>query len=495
MSRSGSFSDIKSLARKSVVYGFGSMLLKAIGFLLIPVYTRHLTSADFGTVALAGSLTAVLSILFALELRGAINYFYYQPGSPEERLSRNGTIWLAMVGLALILALVADRLGQPLFALVFQSVPFDPYVRLVIWTTFFAVLGQFPQLIFQVREKPLPYVALLVSNAVLTIGLVIYFVVYRGLGAYGYLLGLFFAGALMSLPYLLVALRNLRLTMQWGLLIPILLYSLPLVPHSLSSWLLELSDRFILEKFVPLAEIGIYSLGYQFGSIVNLVASAMNTAWVPFVFRILEQTPQEAAARISRLSTYFVLVLTLVFLGVGLYVREVNLLVTSDAFYPAYRVAYWVALGQLLQGLYYIPVNFLFLRNQTSYIPIITISSAVVDIILNLLLLPHYGMIAAAWAGLVSKMVMLVCVLWISRRVYPIQYENARLGKLLGLALVVFGAGLLVPQVSLPLGFALKTGILSIFPAGLLAFGFFQPEELQAIRAGLARIAGKGGPA
>jgi len=320
-------------------------------------------------------------------------------------------------------------------------------------------------------------------------------VVYRGLGAYGYLLGLFFAGALMSLPYVLVALRNLRLTMQWGLLIPILLYSLPLVPHSLSSWLLELSDRFILEKFVPLAEIGIYSLGYQFGSIVNLVASAMNTAWVPFVFRIVEQTPHKAAARISRLSTYFVLVLTLVFLGVGLYVREVNLLVTSEAFYPAYRVAYWVALGQLLQGLYYIPVNFLFLRNQTNYIPIITISSAAVDIILNLLLLPRYGMIAAAWAGLVGKMVMLVCVLWISQKVYPIQYENARLGKLLGLALAVFGAGLLVPQVSLPLGFALKTGILFIFPAGLLGFGFFQPEELQAMRAGLARLAGKGGAA
>jgi O-antigen/teichoic acid export membrane protein len=487
MKSTGFLDDLKNLVGKSVIYGIGSILLKAIGFFLIPLYTRHLSTADFGIMALTSSVSAFMVVIFALELRGAISYFYYNAKGDEERLENNGTIWIAMVSISLVMAVLFDFLGRPIFNLLFHSVPFDPYFRMSIWITFFTVLGQFPQNIFQVRERPIPYVVILFIGTLLNIGLVIYFVVFRNMGVFGYLMGLLIAGGAMAIPNIFVALKNLRLSIRWSVLTQALFYSLPLVPHSLSAWLLELSDRFILEKFVSLSDIGVYSLGYQLGSIVNLFASAVNAAWVPFVFRIVNEDPKNAIGRVSRLATYYILALSMVFLVVALFVREVIIFATPISFHSAYLVAYWVVVAQLAQGLYYVPVNFLFLHKKTQYIPIVTLSSAIVDVLLNLMLLPRYGMIAAAWAGLASKITMVLVVVFISNRVYPVTYEYARLGKLLGAAIALFGFSLFIPSIPITLSLVIKFILFLLFLPSLVFLRFFSDDEKQAVHLFLGR--------
>jgi O-antigen/teichoic acid export membrane protein len=176
-----------------------------------------------------------------------------------------------------------------------------------------------------------------------------------------------------------------------------------------------------------------------------------------------------------------VLVLSAVFLLISLFVREANFILTSQSFHSAYLVAYWVTLAQLTQGLYYIPVNFLFLRKKTQYVPFVTLASAIVDVSLNLLLIPRYGMIAAAWSGFASKIVMVIVVSLIANKVYPIPYEYVRIGKLLSVVLALFATSLLIPSGSLWVSLAEKSALFVSFPLFLYCLQFFTPDEKHGI--------------
>jgi O-antigen/teichoic acid export membrane protein len=473
--------DIKSLASKSAIYGVGSIALKAIGFFLLPLYTRHLTPADYGVMAVAGTLTSALGILYPLSLHGAVMRFYFLAQSEDERRRNNGTIWGAMILIALVVTILLDRFGDTIFPLLFQDIPFVPYIRLAIWIPFFSTLRLLPLVFFQVQERPVPYVLTTVSNTLLTIGLVINFVVLQGQGAYGYLRGVFLAQVLFAVPYVVLTLRNVRMTLQWDVLKAAFGFSLPLVPHGLASWVLELSDRAILQRFVPLGELGLYSLGYQFGTIVSLFATAVNFAWVPFLYKTDAQRGETAKSDLARLATYYTLFLCLIALGLALFVKEIIFLMTSPAFHPAYRVALWIIGGWLLSGLYYIPVNFLFLREKTRFVPLVTVSSGVVNVVLNLWLAPRYGIMAAAWATFLAYGLMLVLVWRLALRVYPFPYEYRRLGliALVGIGLFALDARLQFNSTAIDLG--VKAVLLFAYPFVLAGLGFFADSEKEAV--------------
>jgi O-antigen/teichoic acid export membrane protein len=474
--------DLKSLTGRSLVYGIGSIVLKGLSFLLIPLYTRYLSTTDYGIIAITGSVITVLSIIFSLELRGSIAYFYFNANGEQQRRRTNGSIWLAMVMIALIMAILAELNGCRIFGLIYKEIPYQPYFRMAVWTAFFLIFAQMPMNLFQVREKPVYYITLTVISTLLNLVLVIFFVVIRKMGAYGYLLGSLLSAALMIVPYSVIALRQISFAFDWKIIKSVLLYSLPLVPHSLSAWILDLSDRSILEKFVPMGDIGIYSLGSQFGSLIALIASAINFAWVPFIFRLFEQDPENASKRIASLVTYYVLFLSFICLGLELFVRDILQFMAAPAYHAAYLVTYWVLAGQFLTALYYIPVNFLFLKKKTQWIPLITITSGIVDIGLNFLLIPQYGYLAAAWAGVISKIFMLVIVFVLTLRIIQIPYEYRRVALMIGWMVCIVFIGMLMPSYSEITHIFVGLFLIIAYPVGLIVFGFLNDHELLLLR-------------
>lgn len=232
------------------MYGVGTVLLRAIAFLLLPLYTRFLTPADYGVMAVTGTVGAILTILFPLGLHGAVTRFYFNARTEAERKEINGTILIGMVIAAVVMALATDRLGGLFFPLVFRDVPFTPYIRIAIWTSFLTVFGLFPLNLLQTKERAGTYVLATIAGTLLNIALVICLVVFLHLGVYGYLMGTLVASLIMTVPYALLSLRNVRLALRLDVLRSALAYSLPLVPHGLASWVLDLSDRVILQVCV-----------------------------------------------------------------------------------------------------------------------------------------------------------------------------------------------------------------------------------------------------
>jgi O-antigen/teichoic acid export membrane protein len=483
--------DVKSLAAKSFVYGLGSVLLKSINLLVLPLYTRFLTPADYGVVAIASTLSAFLSIVFPLSLYSAIARFYFVAGSERDKRRMNGTIWLAILGFALVMSLVLDLVGGRLLQFVFPQLPFDPYGRIAIWTAFFGMFGLVPLNLLQVKERPGAYVWWTGTSLIFTVGSVVVSVVFLGQGAYGYLLATLIANAVLALPYVVLTLRDADFTIDRMCLKKALSFSLPLVPHGLASWGLTLSDRAILQLYVTLSALGLYSLGYQIGSIMIMISGAISNAWIPFFFKRVAQEGDAAKGALARIVTYYTLTVCVVAVGLCVFARDAVVLLTHESFHPAHSVVPVIAVGYLWSSLYVIPANFLFAKSQTAWLPVATVAAGMVNIGLNFVLVPHYGIMAAAWATFVAFLVMLVLVFFIARRVFPFPYEYRRLAAILAAAGLVIAVGLSI-DLPLPGDLLLKTALFAAFPLLLLACGFFSDRERAAmialVREAAARI-------
>jgi O-antigen/teichoic acid export membrane protein len=473
-------SALKKLIGASAVYGLGSVLVRGLAFVLLPLYTRYLTPAEYGVVALTVTCTVVLGMLYPLGLRGAVSRTYYETGTVEERRERIGTLWIAMVLSAAVMALLLDRVGPSLAAALLPEVPFHPYLRLAVWTAFLGVLGLTPLVLLQAQERPAAYVAVTVWAALTTTAVTVWLVV-SGDGAEGYLRGALIGAALAAVPYVWLTLRQIRPVFRPSVLLPALAFSLPLVPHALAGWALEMSDRAILTRLLPLHDVGVYSLGYQLGAAMGLLTTAFNAAWVPFLFGTLKEEGEGAHPRLTRLVTYYAGALCFVGLGWSLLVKHAIALLAGPEFGEAWRITPWVVGGYVFSGLYLIPTNLLFWRQRTTVIPLVTLLAGAVNIGLNLWLVPRHGAIAAAWSTLAAYAVLLVLTWRTAERLHPFPYEYRRLGLMAGLGLAFFLAGQLIPFPSPALEVAGRVLLWLAFPFALVALGTFDRAELAVL--------------
>jgi O-antigen/teichoic acid export membrane protein len=472
----------RELVGQSAIYGLGNLLAQAVRFLLVPLYTQLLTPADYAILSVASTVNAVLSVILQFGLRGAITRFHYDYLDDEkERKAYYGTVWIALTLGSLVGALILDWLGRGLFERVFQNVPFEPYGRLAIWISFFSMASTIPMVLFRVREQAAYYIAFNVAQfAITTISIVIYVAILRQ-GALGSLRGQLLVSAVFVVPFTVIALRNMRFTFHLRKLVQSLSFGLPMIPHQLSNWALSMSDRLLLTHFVTLEQLGLYDLGYRFGMVLGVILGSINLAWSPFFYRTA-LSEEDAPTIFARLSTYYAIAMYTLGIGLALVSKEVILLVAKPAFASAYRVVPIVVLAFIANGFYYMVINQLFLVKATKRLPVLTLASAALNIGLNLILVPRFGIVAAAWNTVAGYSLLLLLVYYQSHKLYPVPYEYRRLAVLTVLGTAVFFLGRALRLTNPYLSLLSKFLVTGLFPASLFLLGFFTDREKRGMQ-------------
>ena len=470
---------LKRFAGQSAVYAAGDVLARGLTFALLPLYALFVTKAEFGLIGLATTLAMVLGIFLNLSLHGSVAILYTEAESEDERRRHWGSIWLFTLITGFLLTLVLDQFGEPLFRAVFTKLPFE-YVRLALWYSFFYnTFSLIPQAVFRIREQPVRYVATTLLTALLTAALILYLVVVRDQGAMGYLRGQLTAAALMAVAYVLIFARSISWTLDAKWLRQSLLLTLPLVPHGLSLWALSVSDRIVLDRFVSEEQIGIYYVAYQLSMGMAVATAAVNKAWLPLFVKAIKD--ERERHHLPTLTTYYALIIAL-----GGLVLVALLPIFVETFLPDYRAAvgitFWVVLGYTAHGLYYLPASYLMARKDTRWIPIATALSAAVNVSLNLLFVPIYGIFAAAVNTLISYVVLLGATLFFAYRRGFVELEWGRLGRIGG-GLVALAA-LLGLVLSYGRDWFPLIGVAAplVFLLGLGLSGFFSTAEWGGVR-------------
>jgi O-antigen/teichoic acid export membrane protein len=471
------FAKLKRLASQSAVYTVGGALAPSLSFLLLPLYTRVLTLEDYGVLNVVAPVYSLLSIFLTLGLEGALMRFYFDYDKDPGRLRTYiGNIALLVLGNGLVIALLLTAGGPALFRLILPNTPFNPYLLLTVWNAAISITQILPKALFRAQQKAAAFVAFSLADFLLTTFLIILFVAVLRQGVLGNLRAQILGALVMAVPALWVVARSSRLRPSRADMTRSLAFSLPLLPHLVGNWVLNVSDRLILDSLVSKGQVGLYGLGYQFGLVMsNVVALGLNNAWVPFFYE--HAGDRDNDAMIGRFITYQVLGMTVFALALGLLSREIIQIMASERYWPAYQVVPFVMLGYYCRFLYLFPVNGIYYVKRTMVIPIATVAAGALNVGLNFWLVPRFGIQAAALDTFLGFAVLLVLVFAIGQKLFPIRYEYGRLARIMLVALALFAGGWWLVSGGVWVRVAIKAGLLLAFPVALWMTGFLSADE------------------
>jgi O-antigen/teichoic acid export membrane protein len=467
---------IKELARHSAIYGVGSLVSRFIAVLLLPVYTRYLTPADYGLIETLIALTAILTVLLAAGVKSAFFRFYFDEKDHAGQLRVIRTsFWFTMVmGTAGLL--VGLALAEPISQLLFDTTSHGDLVRAAFVGLWAGVNYEQMTSLFRVEQRSVAYLIATLINLGLTVGATLMLVAYWDVGPIGVIVGNFTGTLIVYLG--LLAYRREQLGLEWdrSLLREMNRFGMPLVPSALFLWALNFSDRFFLVKLSGPKEVGLYSIGVRMASGIILLLAAFRTAWPAFAYSI--EDDDEAKRTYSFVLTYIVVITSWMALGLGVLAPWLVRLLTTESFYSAEEVVAPLAFAAAAFGAYMVVVIGIGRVRKTGANWMITGAACVVNVALNLLLIPPYGMIGAAIATIGAYVTLFVGMAWRAQRLYPVPYQWRRVATASGVAvaMTILGRG-----VDPPLAGAIA--IVAAYPLVLLPLGFYLPEERRRIRA------------
>lgn len=470
---------LRSLGRSFTVYGLGDVATSVASFLLLPLYARFLSPDDYGAIGLLLSVEIVAKIVFRLGLDAAFMRLFYDcpDDAARQRLASTLFWFLAAVGGALV---AVAQAFTPAIAAAMGIAGYPGALRIVLLNTYVIGFYFIPFHVMRMTDQPTTFVALTTSRAAATLLVRFALIVGLDLGVTGFVL----ADLVVSAVFTVVMLRwfrpLIRLAFSRALLGEALRNGLPRVPHGLMQQAMFVADRYALRVFSVLSEVGLYQMGASFGMAMKLVLNAFEYAWAPFYYSTMKAADAKATFRL--VTTYGAAVLTLLVAGLAAAGPAVVRWVLPPEFHGAALVVPWVGLGVGFQGLYLLTSIGLNITKSTHYYPVATGAAAAASVTANVLLVPRFGSLGAAWANATACFVMFATAFVLSQRVYPIPLEWGRLARIVAAGGAAFGASLLVPALP-PLPSALARGVVVTltFPAVLAALGFLDARELQTL--------------
>ncbi len=476
-------SRLGTLTYQAGLYIVADVLQRGLAFILIPLYTIFLTPADYGILSITTAFAGVLSIIYLQSFEAAFNRFYFDFKTEEEKSGFYGSAWIFLVLFLLISSLAIDRFGSTYNTLGFHSIGYKPYLRLALFTVLLTnATILLPRALFRVKEKVWQFAVLNLSLALVTSGLIIYFVAVKKEGALGSLKGGLLGVLLLAIPCGAIIFKNINWGIHFNHIKSALAFALPLIPHLLSLWALNLSDRFILERYVSLKDIGIYGLGYQLASILQIVAFSATNAISPFYYRTAAN-PQDAQNLLPRVATYYLFFLAWGATALIGFSSDILLLIAADkAFHSAYRVIPWVVFGFFARGFYFVFVMAVYYSKNLKLLSVITMIALGINVILNFIFIPRYGYVAAACTTFIAFALQAAIMYFYAQKCFPLKYETRRLFHMtVGLVAISFILWNLSSYATLA-AFLLKAILVAGFPLFLLATGFFNRDELTALK-------------
>jgi O-antigen/teichoic acid export membrane protein len=462
-------SPLGRAARSGAAYVALGAVQKGLPLLALPLFAKALSPNEYGAVALLVAIAAVLGALLSLGLEAAVIRTSIRLASaPVERARFVNAIGLFSITVPLTAALVGavllvtsrslpSELGPGIVLIAFAAVALQTTV-----TTFLGAL-------FRAEERLLPFAIVTCVQAIGGTALSLVLVLGAGAGVSGWFAGSLSGSAAAVVAGLALLRHRWSLDISWGYIRASLVFGLPLLPHAMSHWALNLSDRLVLGGIAGPESVGIYNVAYQLAASVSLLAVAVHQGVMPLYAEASSKA--ELRAHLRDLATYQVHLIAVAGAAVALLGPTVVVLFFPASYRDAAQLIPLITLGYVFFGLYLVPADSIsLLLGKTRWLWVPSSLAAATNIILNLLLVPSLGATAAALDTAIAYGVLLAGVSLYRRRLQgaTIGYDLARMAAGLGVAAGVTGlAMVMAPNPASADGLAVRIGGLA-FIGGIL---------------------------
>lgn len=470
------------------VYAVSRLLNQGVGFLLLPVLGRYLGPEGYGVFSLATTVAGIVSIVLLQGVPGAWFRLRFGQTDADKHAFDSLSVWYVIVSLVVGIAAMC-AVGPYLAERWLPGVPFFPILLLALVVEACVELVALFQRRQQAEQKPVRFLVVALVRNVASLGSALLFVAVLERHVRGRFEGELLAVGALSLGLLLHFRPVAPWKVDWSQLKPVLIYGLPLIPHQLAGVVNQAIDRPLINSYVGLAEAGLYSMSYKVASIGFIVSMALNQALTSLVYDALRgydelpQSERELRAREVRKSgLYLTSAVAACLLGVAAIGRETLVFMASEKFEAAWRLLPLLCAGMLLLSIYQPLANMLIYFKRVRWLPVATIGAAAVNIVLNIVLLPRIGVIGAAWATLLSNLVLILTVTRLTADLFRVYDWPKVIG--VGACTAVGLAGFFVLDTHVALlwvRLACKLGVLVVVVFGLKALVGVRFADLKAL--------------
>ena len=483
------------LGRQTLIYGLGGAGLQLVGLITLPIFTRVFSPTEYGVLETTIAGYAALLVLADLGLTSSAqrSYYDYEAEQIEERRSTLSTGLVSSLLLSVMWGALVVVLARSISTWQFGVPGYAALIRIAAIAVPVTVLANFSREVMRLKLLPWAYTASAIVGSLGATAFSITAVLAFHGGLTSVLFGTLVGNGLAAVLGLSVIHRDLIGRFSRPELRRMLAYGLPLIPASVALWGVALLDRSLLYKLGPHSETGQYAVANRFASLLMFLVTAFALAFGPFQLSLWREDPDLEKLVRSRMLTY----LTVGLVGAGvlltLFAREIASIV-SPTYTSAYEAVGMLTMSVALFGVSNLVLFGIGITRRTGYVAVYTLIALGLNVGLNVLLIPPWGMMGSAFATLVAYGALAVFYYRRSQILYPTQYHLRKAVITISLGSVAMAVGLIRFE---PLGvsLAVKTATALAFAASLWLFRVLDHDDLGGVRAALGRVRPRGSTA
>ncbi len=471
--------SLRKTAKNSMIYSLGGMLSKLVGFLLLPIYTSHFTVSEYGVLGLLEVSSQVLISIVGLNLYRALIRWYWDKEFIDEQKS---IVFTVLVFLSLIISFVIIIIyfaASNLATFLLNNKAYTLLLRLVAVSAGFEIIIQIILTLMRLQERALTYVTTSILKLIISLSLTVYFIIGLNKGVES-IYQAQIVGALSFLVFVIPFIkREIVFKFNGFVLKEMLAYSLPLVLSSISGLLLSFADRYSLKFLTTLKDVGLYALGYKLANTIRiLLVQPVLLALTPVIYKEMNNPGNKEFY--SKIMNYFTMITLFLVLALSIFGKEIIVLVAQDqSYFSSYKIIPIISFGIFFGMLKEVAVIGINIRKKTKVLATIVTLVSVLNLILNIILIPFFQTMGAGIATLFSQVVFFIVVLYYAQKYYPIPYHIKELMSLAAVAAGLISMSYFFAGGGTILHIGIKVAFILAFPLFLFLFRFIHITELR----------------
>lgn len=404
------------LAKSATVYTLSSFINSATPFLLLPILTRYLTTDEYGIVSMFSATASLLIPFMGMSVSSAVLRKLAEKNKADGNEYLFNALFVSMC--SSLICTVVVLIGEQ-YIIKWTSIPKD-YIAFVILYSIATYLCDLTLCVFQIQEKVNRYATFqnlgTMSNLLLSIILVVGF----NMSLTGRVYGLTISKIVFSIVGIISVVKMIGLKFSFNkkyIQDVILNFGLPLIPTNIKSTVLTYTDRVFITNMINVSNTGIYSVGNQFSLPILILAQAFNLAYVPWLYKELNQNDEKKKVRIVKFTYLYFVIMIIISLAWTFVARYLIPIITGNGYETAFRYVIWLSLGYAFTGMHMMVVNYIYYMKKTRLYALVTVLIIFTNIVLNYFFINSNGAVGAAQATLISNVISFILTWILSARV------------------------------------------------------------------------------
>ena len=473
-----------ALAHDAAIYGGVRVLLKSLAFLLVPLYARYLSPAEFGVLELILAFAAFIDVF--INLSGVLARFYFDQDDSRWRKQAITLFFLIETIYPAVLVggllLFADRLADPITG----DAVYASLIVIALIDLYLTNIIDISMSLTRLRRKPWTFALYALTRGLTYVTLAVLLVAVWELGVKGIMIASLTAACLLFVVSAKEYVRDLVRGLDWTVGREMISFGWPTIVSAFAFYALNLLDRFFVKYYHGAAETGLYGVAFRYSQIVLVGVFAFRMGWPQWHYSWLntDRHPQ----MVARGARWFFGAIGFLVVAVSAWILPIFHLLMPERYWEATVAVPPLSIAAMATGGYAVTVVGLNVTKRMRLVPITALAAAAVAVGLYFLLIPPFGFVGAAWATAIGLWTMALLVGIASQRIYPVPWDWPRLALAIGATLALAFASLAVDawmpfDASLPV----RVAITLAYPAVLLLGGFLTRSEREAIGKRLRR--------